>query len=358
MREQKSQYQLPKKIDHYLATLAKLYAHEGQRDKETIVVNARVRLQEEWSYDNWNGGTAGHALYLTVPESLYLGSARKRNELQSEIRDDLNKIHNFQSEFVEEVFLEMQEVENYDWRRNSGLLLQTGERRIQPDAEKRIWRDTGYRVFLSHKAKVKRETSELKESLVPFGVSCFVAHEDVRPTKEWQDEIENALRSMDAFVALMTESFHESSWTDQEVGFALGRAVPLIAVKLGADPYGFIGKFQALSCEWNDAPVGIAKLLISQPRMLDAYIAALPRCHNFDQGIVISQVLPFIDKLTDQQADEIMAAFNKNPQVHDCWGFNGAYPSRHGDGLAPHLSRATGQKYVKTKLGDIERKKQ
>jgi len=357
MREQKRQYELPKKIDQYLATLAKLYAQEGERHKEAVIVNARVRMQEEWSYDNWNNGTAGHALYLTIPESLYLNSARQRTGLQDEIKNDLNKIHNFQSEFVEEVFLEMQEIESEDWRRKSGLLLQGDERRLPPDAAKRIWGNVGYRVFLSHKAKVKRETAELKKALTPFGVSCFVAHQDVHPTKEWQDEIESALRSMDAFVALMTENFHDSLWTDQEVGFALGRGVPLIAVKLGEDPYGFIGKFQALSCEWADAPVELAKLLIKQPRMLDAYITALPRCRKFEEGITLSKVLRHIEKLTIEQADEMMSAFNKYSDLHGSWGFNGRYPGKYGNGLAPHLSRATGRKYVMTESGDIERKK-
>jgi hypothetical protein len=35
-----------------------------------------------------------------------------------------------------------------------------------------------------------------------------------------QNEIETALESMDAFVALLTENFHESLWTDQEVGYS------------------------------------------------------------------------------------------------------------------------------------------
>ena len=67
---------------------------------------------------------------------------------------------------------------------------------------------------------------------------------------------------MDAFVALLTEGFHDSLWTDQEVGFALSRGVPILAVRLGKDPYGFIGKFQALSCDWADAPKKIVGLLI------------------------------------------------------------------------------------------------
>lgn len=100
---------------------------------------------------------------------------------------------------------------------------------------KRIWQDDGYRLFLSHKADVKKEVTKVKEQLGIYGVSAFVAHTSIKPTLAWQSEIESALYSMDALVALMTKGFHESYWTDQEVGFALGRHVPVIPVKLGRD---------------------------------------------------------------------------------------------------------------------------
>jgi len=88
---------------------------------------------------------------------------------------------------------------------------------------------------------------------------------------------------MDAFVALLTEEFHDSDWTDQEVGFALGRTVPVIAVKLDMDSYGFIGKFQAVSCEWDSAAVEIAKLLINRGTMLDGLISRVESCPSFER---------------------------------------------------------------------------
>lgn len=68
---------------------------------------------------------------------------------------------------------------------------------------------------------MKKEAAALKDSLSIYGISCFVAHMDIHPTKEWQSEIENALSSMDSLVALMTKDFHNSLWTDQEIGFVL-----------------------------------------------------------------------------------------------------------------------------------------
>jgi len=51
---------------------------------------------------------------------------------------------------------------------------------------------------------------------------------------------------MDALLALLTPGSNESKWTDQEVGVAVGRRVPVIPIRIGIDPYGLIGKYQAV----------------------------------------------------------------------------------------------------------------
>ncbi|WP_189488449.1 toll/interleukin-1 receptor domain-containing protein, partial [Asticcacaulis endophyticus] len=83
-------------------------------------------------------------------------------------------------------------------------------------------------------------------SLAPFGIDGFVAHEDIHPTLEWQAEIERALHTMDAFVAMHTPGFSQSIWTQQEIGFAVGKGVKIISLRMGEDPTGFISKHQAL----------------------------------------------------------------------------------------------------------------
>lgn len=139
------------------------------------------------------------------------------------------------------------------------------------------------------------------------------------------------------------------------MGFAIGRGVPIIAVKLGKDPYGFIGKFQALGCTWENAPVDIASLLINHTRMLDAYIAAAEKCYSFDHGNILSAVLPNITRITEEQALQLCAAFNHNLELHGSFGFNGYKSRYYGEGLAVHLSRVTGQKYGMTSSGEIRK---
>jgi hypothetical protein len=106
---------------------------------------------------------------------------------------------------------------------------------------------TKFRLFISHIAKDKEKATRLKDCLASYAISGFVAHEDIHPTLEWQWEIERALYTMDAFLAFHTPGFKDSVWTQQEIGFAVGRGVKIISFTMGEDPTGFISKQQALA---------------------------------------------------------------------------------------------------------------
>lgn len=111
-----------------------------------------------------------------------------------------------------------------------------------------IWKaTTDFRLFVSHLAKDKDKATRLRECLKSYSIAAFVAHEDIDPTLQWQNEIERALFSMDAMVAIHTPGFAASYWCQQEIGFALGRDIKVISFKMGEDPKGFISKHQALS---------------------------------------------------------------------------------------------------------------
>jgi hypothetical protein len=118
----------------------------------------------------------------------------------------------------------------------------------------RFWTPGRFRVFLSHLASHKEEIGELQAWLKQLDISAFVAHNDIAPTSSWMDEILLALETCQAVVAILREGFHESQWTAQELGYAMGRGLLIITVRAGQDPRGFVGKFQALS--WDGANVG------------------------------------------------------------------------------------------------------
>ena len=109
-------------------------------------------------------------------------------------------------------------------------------------------------LFLSHKADRKKEVKDLKDKLEKeYNISSFLAHEDIEPNKKWVEEIEKNLEEMTCLIAIISKGYHESPWTNQEIGFAKARRIPILSIKFENDaPKGFIADKQALSCNWKD----------------------------------------------------------------------------------------------------------
>ncbi len=131
------------------------------------------------------------------------------------------------------------------------LKLATTQFPLQEDSESPsfddLWRGGTVRVFISHLAERKAEVHELARVLRAIGFSCFVAHDAIQPSRAWLREIERALRSCEVMVAYVSPGFPSSDWTDQEVGWALGRDLAVIPISVdGEMPRGFLGTYQAV----------------------------------------------------------------------------------------------------------------
>ena len=149
---------------------------------------------------------------------------------------------------------------------------------LEKEIETTFWKPGHFKLFISHLASFKKTIGILKSELEKYGISSFVAHEDIEPTKEWQDEIEKGLFSMDAFCAVLMEGFKESDWTDQEIGVAFGRNVLIIPIRKGLDPYGFIGKyqgFQAIGKNIGQVAEGIFEIISRNEKTKSKYLNSL-----------------------------------------------------------------------------------
>lgn len=109
-----------------------------------------------------------------------------------------------------------------------------------------FWVESYLRVFVSHLSSNRERMSAMKAGLANWGISAFIAHEDIKASREWRDEIEAGLESMDIMVAVVEPGFKESDWCAQEVGYALGRNVDIIPLRAGLDPFGFFAKYQGI----------------------------------------------------------------------------------------------------------------
>jgi len=188
--------------------------------------------------------------------------------------------------------------------------------------EATCWKSGHFRLFISHLASFKVQASHLQSFFRKYAISAFVAHEDIEPSMEWQREIESALYTMDALAALLIPGFKESNWCDQEVGVAVGRDVLIIPVRKGLDPYGFIGKYQAIQGAGKtvgDVAECIFKTIINSPktrqRMTRALCGVISQSTNIEDAIEKLNLLksienvsvPILEKFqTDIQENEIL----------------------------------------------------
>ena len=197
--------------------------------------------------------------------------------------------------------------------------------RLQVDPS--FWQAGFFRVFISHLAEFRRFTGDIQRELMFYGMSAFVAHNDIDPTAEWQNEIELGLATCDAMLVLPHPGFHESYWTDQEIGYAMGRGAMIATVRLGLDPYGFIGRFQALDGHEKSAKALACELFDilrrhpkTQRRVAHGIVECFAQSNSFD---VARQNMSLLEQLAHWDAslsDHARTALKENDQLHNAWG--------------------------------------
>lgn len=198
----------------------------------------------------------------------------------------------------------------------------------------RLWPAGSPRVFLSHKAESKVQAKGLKDELAKFGAASFVAHDDIEPTKAWQTEIERALASMDVLLALLTPGFQNSWWTNQELGVALGRNIPVICIRISEDPRGFVGSLQAISGgNRSEAEMAqeVVRVMSGDTSLASALTLGLviqwESSQSFLQGIRAISQLETCRSLPADLLARVERAYKTNDQLHGSGAVGNRYPA-------------------------------
>jgi hypothetical protein len=203
-------------------------------------------------------------------------------------------------------------------------------------ASEGIWTDERVRIFISHLSAHKVRVHAIAQELNRAAFSCFVAHDMIEPSRQWQDVIELALRTCDALVAYVTPGFRASAWCDQEVGWALGRGLIVIPVRAGEDPHGFFGAYQAVPAHDDQRPAevatsiarGIAVAVFRQQRagarrliepVAGAVIEAFCTSRSFETARRRFELIRLVPKAawTDTRRKEVETALVENSQLRE-----------------------------------------
>lgn len=186
------------------------------------------------------------------------------------------------------------------------------------------WQQGRLRLFVSHLYSQREIAGQIKTALALYGIDAFVAHDSIEPSLEWREVIDAALRSCDAAVALLHDGFHESNWTDHEVGYLLALRVPILPLVFDLDPYGFLAKYQGRKCA-SMTGGALTELIVrwlkqtpsTAASFADGLVSALENAGSFN---MVRQILPLVEELPSLSPDQLRrleAAARSNVNVKD-----------------------------------------
>lgn len=87
-------------------------------------------------------------------------------------------------------------------------------------------------IFLSHSTKDAAIAGQICEQLEKNGIKCFIAPRDIRPGKEYAEEIINGIDNSAAMVLLMSQSANGSPHVLREVEHAVSGGTPILVYKI------------------------------------------------------------------------------------------------------------------------------
>ena len=157
-----------------------------------------------------------------------------------------------------------------------------------------------------------------------YGLSCFLAHQDITPSLAWQDTILDNLKSCDALLPIITKEFHSSFWTDQECGIAFKLDKFILPLRIHTNPYGFLSRFQALKVKRSAIMVKVANQIVKslseqkplKKRLRNSLIVGLKKSRSFAEAGGISAILANLTPFSEVQVETILKSANHNNQIH------------------------------------------
>jgi hypothetical protein len=189
------------------------------------------------------------------------------------------------------------------------------------------WPRRGLKLFISHRDDQKATLALLREALEYYGIASFLAHEAIEIGKVWRAELETGLRSMEALFAYCSAGFAASDWTGQEVGYAFGKNVPILAVMAGENLKGLLEQVQVAKAIVQDDATArkLAELIFDQLKrdarakasLSEGLARELKFAGSFGHARFLAEQLVEIGELTDRAQSDIISALEVNIQTED-----------------------------------------
>lgn len=307
-----------------------------------VLLAASVQVNEAVEFDGWDGGRHGHQIILRVPDDMFGYIPLDRQwDIEQRIARDLNTASSGVSdEYISGVSFEHLE---------DAVAGETTEAE-SPAFElevPRIWKPKTLRLFISHRDTDKVHAHKIARALSSYAVSSFVAHDSIEPDEDWEMEIRRALETMHAMLAVITDDFFSSAWTNQEIGFALAKGIPVLSLKVGSkDPIGFVRNKQAIKANLSDISScaslindTLKKRFVNNPTYRQNTINRLGTAPSYIDAADAFEEVKKLGVLTFKEVQALVEFFNSNSQLNGCFKLNNG-------SFVKHLNEQTEAEYT------------
>jgi len=181
------------------------------------------------------------------------------------------------------------------------------------------------RIFFSYSTIDKEIVGKLKFYLEEVGFEVFLAHEDISPCEEWQDEVIKNLQRCDIFIPLLTDNFMKSEWTNQEIGIAVDGNKFIIPLQINIKPPGFLGRIQSLKINPDEIGAYHAQQIVGLIKnkskfgkdMKNFVIKQLEESTSFEEAAARSKLLNDFKDFNKDELDRIFNMTLSNRCIHD-----------------------------------------
>lgn len=191
--------------------------------------------------------------------------------------------------------------------------------------EESAWKRDGLRLFFSHLSAERQLVGAVAEKLSGIGLNAFVAHDSITPTHDWLEVIEGALSTCDGMIAFLHPGFRESEWCDNEIGWGMGRRIPILPLNFSVPPYGLLGSKQHNFIKSSDPNYIYYEIIkwIGTVKNFDqifenSVTLGLVNSVNFINTNNCVNILGNLDQLSSQNYDLLIAAAKQNDQIYNC----------------------------------------
>jgi nucleoside 2-deoxyribosyltransferase len=180
------------------------------------------------------------------------------------------------------------------------------------------------KVFLSHARQDSTVVKATSAELSWLGIIPFLAPDNIPSAQKWLPRLEHELTTCNALVAFLTPSFQTSSWTNQEVGYAVAKRKRVLSVQLDSQstPPGFIQQYQAILADGmspHDIAASIFDDLLKYDETSDHLKKlVVSRLRNERSELVLRRWAMRLDGISEMSASDVTGlatALDANPMI-------------------------------------------